>query len=33
MTKKDNIMGYKIQIEFDDDFSDYREDAKKRWRE
>ena len=28
-----NTMGYKTQTEFDDDFADYREDAKKRWRE
>ena len=28
-----NTMDYKIQTEFDDDFADYREDAKRRWRE
>jgi len=28
-----NTMGYKTQTEFDDDFADYREKAKKRWRE
>ena len=28
-----NTMGYKTQTEFDDDFADYREYAKKRWRE
>jgi len=27
-----NTMGYKTQTEFDDDFVDYREDAKKRWK-
>jgi len=27
-----NTMDYKIQIEFDDDFADYRKDAKKRWK-
>ena len=28
-----NTMGYKTETEFDDDFADYRENAKKRWRE
>lgn len=28
-----NTMGYKTQTEFDDDFADYREYAKKRWKE
>lgn len=28
-----NTMDYRTQTEFDDDFADYREDAKKRWRE
>ena len=28
-----NTIGYKTQTEFDDDFADYREDAKKRWKE
>lgn len=28
-----NIMGYKTQTEFDDDFAHYREKAKRKWRE
>lgn len=28
-----NTMDYRIQTEFDDDFADYREDAKRKWRE